>query len=91
MVTPLFQSLMFTLIIYHQKNIPPNSKQETKTIIDWYIKYVDDDYDELNHQVKSPKINLKFKDVVAVHLPIKIKLSIVEWLFLLIQFYLLYG
>ena len=65
------------------KNIPPNSKQETKTIIDWYIKYADDDYDELNHQVKSPKITLKGKDVVAVHLPIKIKLSIVEWLFLL--------
>ena len=65
------------------KNIPTNSKQETKTIIDWYIKYGDDDYNELNHQVKSPKITLKGKDVVSVQLPIKIKLSIVEWLFLL--------
>ena len=65
------------------KNIPSNSKKETKTIIDWYIKYGDDDYIELNHQVKSPKITLDGKDVVAVQLPIKIKLSVSEWLLFL--------
>ena len=63
------------------KNIPSNSKKETRTIIEWYIKYGDDDYFELNHQVKSPKITLDGKDVVAVQLPIKIKLSVAEWLF----------
>ena len=65
------------------KSIPSNSKQETKTIIDWYIKYGEDDYHELNHQVKSPKVSLDGKDVVATQLHIKIKLSIFEWLFFL--------
>lgn len=62
------------------RNIPIKSSSETRTIIDWYIKYGEEDYKEINHQVKSPKIKLKGIDIVPTHLPIKINLSVISWL-----------
>lgn len=62
------------------KNLPIKSSSETRTIIDWYIKYGEEDFNEINHQVKSPEIKIKGKVIAPTHLPIKINLSIIEWL-----------
>ena len=62
------------------KNIPIKSSSETRTIIDWYIRYGEKDYKEINHQVKSPKIKLKGIDIAPTYLPIKINLSVIGWL-----------
>ena len=62
------------------KNIPIKSSSETRTIIDWYIKYGEEGFKEINHQVKTPKIKLNGIDIAPAHLPIKINLSIIGWL-----------
>ena len=67
------------------KNIPNNLNYNTKTILDWYVQYGEDDYEEINHQVKSPKIKLKGKNIVQADLPVKSNLPFFGWLIYLVN------